>query len=321
MINDINLYDTYNTSPSAMSDIGCCRDINEDRYAVVTTSNSTTWIICDGMGGVAGGDLAAQLTIDSMRRILEQHADDLPADSVLKLAVEEANRVIVLRRQNPLFSKMGTTLVAVMEHEGQYDFVNVGDSRAYIIHKDNSITQVSRDHTIVQDLIDEGQLSREDALIHPHGHILTKCIGATPQISASCTTYWRDSQEDCKDPDTIVLCSDGLYSLVDEEELIEITNNYTPQESCARLVEIAKQRGGDDNITVITIPVVGILTKIAPINTRTTNKPQNNANKRKQKRKRNNFSSYSVVLIYIAFCTGAFCAFIGGFAKLIGENL
>ena len=248
--------------PAAISDRGCERELNEDRYAIVESNSGTAWLICDGMGGVVGGDLAAQLAVDAMRRVLDQ-ADQFSSEEALRTAVEEANRVIVLRRQNPAFSKMGTTVVAVIENQGQYDFVSVGDSRAYLV-RGHSIEQLTHDHTYVQQLVDEGKLTKEEALDHPQGHVLTRCLGASPQLRPDFSRYWCWPLGADEMGDKIVLCSDGLYSLVDDQEIADAVSSLSPQESCAQLTESAKERGGHDNITIIVIPVAGRLAEEQP---------------------------------------------------------
>lgn len=243
--------------PAAITDIGCEREINEDRYAVIDSPAGRAWIVCDGMGGSLGGELAAQLAIDAARRALESRDFD-SAEEALVFSIEEANRVIVLRRQNPAFSGMGTTVVGALIQGDEVTITHAGDSRAYLV-RNGEIQQLTVDHTYVQDLVDRGALEPDEALSHPQSHVLTRCLGAEPRISLETQTYWIWDVSSEEQEDSLVLCSDGLYSLVSDEEIAEIATKNSPQESCVQLVELAKKRGGYDNITVAILPLGGAL--------------------------------------------------------------
>ena len=243
--------------PSAITDIGCEREINEDRYAVIDSSVGRMWIICDGMGGSLGGELAAQLAIDAIRRALES-ADLDDAEKALCYAIEEANRTIVLRRQNPAFSGMGTTVLAALLHEDQIALTHAGDSRAYLV-RGEELQLLTVDHTYVQDLVDRGAITEEEALSHPQSHVLTRCLGAEPRLELETQVFWIWSIPADQPKDKLVLCTDGLYSLVSDKEIAETVTRYSPQESCVRLVELAKSRGGYDNITLAVLPLLGQL--------------------------------------------------------------
>jgi protein phosphatase len=243
--------------PAAISDAGCERELNEDRYAVIESPSGLAWLVCDGMGGVSGGELAAQLAIDSIRRDLENLAVRSPADAI-RSAISEANRIIVLRRQNPAFAQMGTTIVATIFVAPQVILASAGDSRIYLI-SENSIKQMTVDHTYVQELVDRGQIKQEEALSHPDAHVLTRCIGAEPRLNIDLKTLWIWPCQEGEKGDTLLLCTDGLYSQVNEAEMVQIISQQEPQQACASLVEKAKQRGGFDNITLAIIPMGGML--------------------------------------------------------------
>ena len=247
---------------AAVSDTGCERYLNEDRYAVSDGPAGVAWVVCDGMGGVAGGELAAQLAIDAMRRSLESAEGKTP-EAALRSAVYEANRVIVLRRQNPAFASMGTTIVAVLFDGSDVLIAHAGDSRAYLVRNQN-IQPLTTDHTFVQELVDKGQISQEEALSHPQAHILTRCLGASATLELSLQKFWIWKQDDQRPSDKIVLCSDGLYSLIEDEELGGIVAENDSAEACSTLIEIARDRGGFDNITAAIIPIEGQLRNEPP---------------------------------------------------------
>lgn len=248
--------------PAAMTDIGCEREINEDRYAVIEGPAGQAWIVCDGMGGTLGGELAAQLAVDAMRRSLQGSVSAEP-DIALTAAIQEANRVIVLRRQNPAFNSMGTTVVGAIIRGDEITLAHAGDSRAYLV-RGNDIQQLTVDHTYVQDLVDKGLISQEEAMSHPQAHVLTKCLGAEPRLEMDRQTYWIWEASEDEQRDVLVLCSDGLYSLISDDEVAQIVNSSPPQEACARMVSLARERGGYDNITVAVIPLDGRLDSQPP---------------------------------------------------------
>ena len=216
------------------------------------------------MGGVAGGELAAQLAIDSMRRALDT-VEGRDAESSLKAAIKEANRVVVLRRQNQAFGQMGTTVVAVIFAGQEVVISSVGDSRAYLV-RGGAIQQLSKDHTFVQELVDKGEITLEEAMSHPKSHVLTRAIGAEPTVEVDSRKFWVWDHSGGQSTDYVVLCSDGLYSHVSDQEIAQIICESSPQRACAKLTELAKQRGGFDNITVAVIPLQGQLRKEPPSN-------------------------------------------------------
>ena len=241
--------------PAAITDTGCERELNEDRYAVIESPAGVAWLVCDGMGGATGGELAAQLAIDAIKRDLDKHGD-LSVETALKNSIIEANRVIVLRRQNQAFASMGTTIVGVMFDGQEMAVANIGDSRAYVVRA-GMIQALTVDHTYVQQLVDRGEIRPEEALSHPQAHILTRCVGAEPGIEVDVRKFWIWTSTEGASRDRIILCSDGLYSLVSENEIAQLVSRHSPQTACVKLVELAKARGGYDNITVSIIPLVG----------------------------------------------------------------
>ena len=241
---------------AALTDVGLERAINEDRCALIATSHGVCHLVLDGMGGVDGGDFAAQLSVDAVQRCLfAQHREPVEA---IKNAFEDANRTIMLRRQNRKFSEMGTTIVGVIIEGSSVAVAHVGDSRAYLVSGD-SITQLTVDHTYVQQLVERNEITREEALPHPQSHILTQCLGSSPDLRVEASQYWIWPLEEGGQTDFIVLCTDGLYSMVAEEEISSLVTCLTPRKACEELIKAANSRGGFDNITVSIIPLNGYL--------------------------------------------------------------
>ena len=248
--------------PAAITDTGCERDLNEDRYAVIESPSGLAWIVCDGMGGQTGGELAAQLAIDTLRRDLES-LPPRPPEVALKSSILEANRIIVLRRQNQAFSGMGTTIVSAMFQGPELVIGHVGDSRGYLV-RDGAIQQLTTDHTYVQHLVDSGKIRSDEALSHPQAHILTRAIGSEPGLEVSIQKYWVWPTEENDPIDYLLLCTDGLYSLVTEGEMANAISQNSPQTACVKLVEMAKSRGGFDNITLAVVPLAGAMRQEPP---------------------------------------------------------
>lgn len=242
---------------AALSDIGLERAVNEDRCATIPTSEGLCYVVLDGMGGVEGGEFAAQLSVDSMYRSFATGEHREPREA-LKLAIEDANRTIVLRRQNQKFREMGTTIVGVVIEGSSVAVAHVGDSRAYLVQGD-SIQQLTVDHTYVQQLVDRQEISKEDALPHPQSHILTQCLGSADNVQVDVTEHWIWPLSKGEQTDWLVLCTDGLYSMITEDEICSVVISLPPEKACEQLVALANARGGFDNITVSIIPLHGHL--------------------------------------------------------------
>ena len=245
------------SAAAMVTDQGKERDVNEDRCAVITALSGTCAIVLDGMGGVEGGEFAAQLALEAFQRFMQEHPT-LPPEAAMRGAVDEAHRVVKLRRQNQTFVSMGTTVVAILVDHDEVVVANVGDSRAYLV-RDGNTEQLSIDHTVVQELVDRQEIRKEDALTHPQSHVLTQCLGSAGSLSLTLKKYWIWPTEDEGARDTMLLCSDGLYSLVPDEEIGLIVSTHSPEEACSILTRLANDRGGYDNITAAILPIGGLL--------------------------------------------------------------
>jgi PPM family protein phosphatase len=246
---------TYGEDGYAISDAGCYRDLNEDRCRTIITQWGRAWIVCDGMGGAEGGEFAAQLAVDTIVQSLSTPRKEVTALQALIDGINEANRTIVLRRQGQGFRTMGTTVVAILYSEKEFFVGHAGDSRAYRV-SGKSCAPLTVDHTYVQDLVDQGTLEPELSLRHPQAHVLTRCLGASAQVDLDTGIFRIDPNGFAE---SIVLATDGLYSLVEDHEIASHVRFSSPSEACRNLVELARSRGGYDNITVAVIPLQGAL--------------------------------------------------------------
>lgn len=234
-----------------MTDAGLVRKENQDAYAVrqETPSGHTVCVVCDGMGGPAGGKLASQIAVDTYMSELEKQLDrgmgiqDLQDASAC--AVSLANRAIQEAAQHSeAYQNMGTTLVSAVVFDGGAVITNVGDSRAYHITMEQ-ITQITRDHSLVEHMLERGDITAEEARRHPNRNLITRALG--PDVDAECDCFVCQMEPG----DFLLLCTDGLVNTVTDQEMwAEILEPDT--ESCmARLLAIAQSNGASDNVTAV----------------------------------------------------------------------
>lgn len=238
-----------------LTDQGCVRKQNQDAYQIVQLDrNSMLCVVCDGMGGAKSGNIASSLAVDvfiqEVKRTWTSSMDQEKLDQMLRGAVKLANFTVFDQAQQfEEFDGMGTTLVAVLIRSRHATVVNVGDSRAYKIDKDG-IRQVSRDHSLVQLMVDRGELTPEMARTYPGKNFITRAIGTEPMVE--CDLYHLEVAKG----DFLLLCSDGLSNMMDEQEILfEVVHGVNKQHCCQRLLDIAKNRGAPDNVTSVLVMV------------------------------------------------------------------
>jgi protein phosphatase len=232
--------------------VGAVRTRNEDSILVEpldsaeVTAHGWLGIVADGLGGHQRGDLASQLAVQTTREDFYQRSRVRDTGDRLRSAVERANDVI--RRtgdESPATAEMASTITAAAIAGTRLTVAQVGDSRGYLI-RNSRLRQITRDHSLVDELVRSGDLTREQAAHHPNRNVITRALGtrATVQVDIF--------QEDLHDDDVVVLCSDGLYRVVDESEMARSLVSE-PQAAAESLVALANQRGAPDNVSVIII--------------------------------------------------------------------
>ncbi len=215
----------------------------------VMARKGALFIVADGMGGHAAGEVASEIAVDTVSNAYYQGDSDDAAVSLL-YAIRRANSLIHQRAaENMLRSGMGTTCVAAVLRGNVAYIANVGDSRAYLVHS-NQVKQVSQDHSWVAEQVRAGLLTEDQARSHAQRNVITRCLGTQAEVDVDVFS------EQVEEGDTIILCTDGLSGQVDDNDLRAIVNQYVPQESVYHLVERANENGGPDNITAIVIRVV-----------------------------------------------------------------
>jgi len=242
---------------ASLTDPGRVRPNNEDAFGHFGPSNDdeegkTGWlfVVADGMGGHRGGEIASALAVQTIE---SSYCADTGSSrsAALKLAVEGANRLILEESvSKPSLTGMGTTCTAMAVHGGFAYFVHVGDSRAYVL-RDGEFVQLTQDHSLVGEMVRSGILSDEDARNHPKRNVITRSLGVQPTVVAD-TPFTPFKLEE---NDVFVLCSDGLTSMVDDVEIGELAIGNTPATAAKMLVDLANQRGGKDNVTVVVVKV------------------------------------------------------------------
>ena len=235
-----------------LTDPGCVRNQNQDVFVIQKLRRGAMlFVVCDGMGGAKSGNvassLAAEVFTQELRHSYRGQTDKEQLEQILDKAVNMANYMVYTQAQtSPDYDGMGTTLTAVLVRGHQAVVVNVGDSRVYQIG--DSITQVTEDHSLVQMMLRRGELTREQALHFPGRNYITKAIGTDPAVD--CDVFHLE----LKRGEYLLLCSDGLTNLVDDQEILfEVLHGEKPDHCCHRLRDIAINRGAPDNVTSVLV--------------------------------------------------------------------
>lgn len=238
-----------------LTDQGCVRPQNQDTYQIEQLDkNSLLCIVCDGMGGAKSGNIASTLAADvfvqEVRRSFKSGMDREKTGQMMMAAAKLANFTVYDQAQQfEEFDGMGTTLVAVLIQGKEAVLVNVGDSRAYIVSSDG-IRRLTKDHSLVQMMVDRGELTPERARTYPGKNFITRAIGTEPVVD--CDLFYRNVDRG----DYLLLCSDGLSNMMDDQEILfEVIHGVNKQHCCRRLLEIAKNRGAPDNVTSVLIQI------------------------------------------------------------------
>ncbi|MBE6934495.1 MAG: Stp1/IreP family PP2C-type Ser/Thr phosphatase [Ruminococcaceae bacterium] len=238
-----------------ITDPGCVRSQNQDTFQIKELSpTATLCIVCDGMGGAKSGNVASKLAtevfVEEVCRTYTEEMAQAEIDQMLRAAVKLANFTVYDQGQQfEEFSGMGTTLVAALVKEKELTIVNVGDSRAYAI-TDNGIQKITADHSLVELMVQRGELTPEEARAYPGKNYITRAIGT--EAIVECDLYHLDVEQEHH----LLLCSDGLSNMVDEQEILfEVVHGENKEQCCVQLLDIAKKRGAPDNVTCILVRI------------------------------------------------------------------
>lgn len=233
------------------TDRGRVRTDNQDAYfAGKITDDSVFAVVCDGMGGANAGNVASELAVRHISEyVIRSYRDGMnmtDTEKTLKNAIVSANISLYDKAvNNAELAGMGTTAVAAFVKDGTAVIAHVGDSRIYLVN--GEIKQLTRDHSVVQSLIESGKITPEDAKVHPRKNVITRALGAEEDVAVD---------SDClnlSNGDTLLLCSDGLTNFLDDKDILTVFQNNDISAVAEKLVETANENGGGDNITVVTV--------------------------------------------------------------------
>lgn len=238
-----------------LTDKGVVRRQNQDSfYLDVPSEQAAVGVVCDGMGGARAGNIASSLAVeafaDALRGLLAQEDAGRSPGELMAQSAETANRTVYQRAcGDPACRGMGTTLVAVLVREQTASILNIGDSRCYHVGE-GGIRRVTRDHSVVEDMVARGDITPEEARTHPRKNLITRALGSEPKVQP-------DLYEQALLPgEFLLLCSDGLSNLLTDQEIhAEILRGGTPENCCKRLLDIAISRGAPDNVTVVLMEI------------------------------------------------------------------
>ena len=245
----------------SISDVGKVRETDEDFVSVLKLSGAFGTVhilaVADGMGGHAKGEVASKLATKEMCKVwvesfskiaVPELFNETDFESVLEKGIKKANEEILeYTSKNPEASGMGTTSVcAIVDDRGRVTIANVGDSRAYVISDKSGIRQETKDHSFVQGLLDKNEINEEEARNHPNKNMITKAVGLSPSLEPDIKTV------QLKNDESLLLCCDGVNSHLSDDDIKKIVQETpNPQHACKKIVDMANDRGGSDNISLI----------------------------------------------------------------------
>ena len=236
---------------AARTDVGMIRSGNEDNFAVDANGTRGIFIVADGMGGHAAGEVASEMAVQIvMREMKDVSSSDGSITKVLGEALRLANRAIHDRTVTEVDKQgMGTTASVLFLADSRYLIGQVGDSRVYLL-RDGALKQLTKDHSYVQEQVDLGNLTPEQARYHPYSNVITRCVGASPEVEPDLYTG------EARSGDVFLVASDGLTGMVDDRRLAQLLmSRAEPERKVQALISEANGRGGLDNITAIVVHV------------------------------------------------------------------
>jgi len=237
---------TLSWSSHAISNVGKVRKHNED--SMLERSEIGLWVVADGMGGHAKGDMASQMIVESLKKIHE--GTNLPRfiDDIEDRVIKVNKKLVEKARESAKKVTIGSTVVILLTYDKYCVYIWAGDSRLYRL-RNKKLQQITTDHSQVEQYVEQGLISREEALGHPHGNMITRAVGATEELFLD-----MDIQEMARG-DRYMLCSDGLTKHISDAEIQEFLGNGNAEECCTTLINTVLSRGATDNVTTIVVDI------------------------------------------------------------------
>jgi PPM family protein phosphatase len=237
---------------SSQSDIGCLRQNNEDSFGYWEPEDDRQFlrkgrlaVVADGMGGYEGGQEASRLAVETLMAVYRDFSGDDPQAALVEALQAAHEQIRQYSFAHPELRGMGTTCTAAAIVQDALYYVHVGDTRLYLI-RDGQITRVTRDHSYVGRLVESGMITPEEAENHPQRNILTAALGTNPDLIMDSP----GRPEPLRPEDVLLICSDGLWGQVRDSEILDAVENKSAEQTGRKLIELARERGGPDNITV-----------------------------------------------------------------------
>lgn len=228
-----------------LSDIGLVRKLNEDYLGSIEDDKKRLYVVADGMGGHNAGEIASKIAVESTIKYVDNQTEFNDLENILSNAIKFANNNIyqhALSDSNT--TGMGTTITACLICKGKAIIANVGDSSCYVIKQDG-IKKVTKDHSLVQQLVDSGSITEEQATNHPNKNIITRALGTNNSVEVDLFHI------ELVETDKVVLCTDGLTNSVSKNEIYDIATKNNNVDAVSKLIELSKLKGSTDNISVI----------------------------------------------------------------------
>ncbi|MFT7461525.1 MAG: serine/threonine protein phosphatase PrpC [Planctomycetota bacterium] len=229
-----------------VTDVGKARKHNED--AMLDRGEIGLWVVADGMGGHAKGDVASQMIVDAMKKVHEGVKLESYIDDIEERLLEVNQRLIAKARESEKKTTIGSTVVLMLAYENFCVYVWAGDSRLYRL-RDKELRQMTTDHSQVEVYVEQGLISREEAAVHPHGNMITRAVGAAEVL------YLDMDIQELQSGDRYLLCSDGLTKHTNDIEFQDMLREGTPEECCHAMIAQTLERGAGDNVTAVIIDV------------------------------------------------------------------
>ncbi|CDM69075.1 protein phosphatase [Clostridium bornimense] len=221
-----------------VSDVGNVRTLNEDYYGYLHEKDYSIYVVADGMGGHNAGEVASKIAV-------EETIKNFKVNKSITESIRKANeKIYLLSVEDKNLSGMGTTITVAVIENNNIEIGHVGDSSCFVVDG-NNIIKITRDHSLVQELIEIGSITEEQAKTHPNRNIITRALGTNDSIDIDVYKLELSGRE------KFILCTDGLSNYVEQDEMLSIVSKENCKEACLDMVELAKSRGGRDNITVI----------------------------------------------------------------------
>jgi PPM family protein phosphatase len=243
---------------ASLTDVGCNRENNEDNYGYWEPEDEASFavlgrlaMVADGMGGYEGGQIASRMAVETLSEAYAASAEPDSQKRLLNALAEAHQRIQRKAREDSRLSGMGTTCTAFALVNARLHFVHVGDSRLYLL-REGKLRSITRDHTLIARLIEKGVIRPEEAENHPQKHVLTSALGVADDIEIDFPPEPLPIQAG----DVLLICTDGLWGQMNLKEIQHATTSQSPKNACRALVQLAKERGGPDNITLQILHII-----------------------------------------------------------------